>query len=162
MASMRDIVGVPPVHPAILLAAKAGFAVSWGILGLRVAGFDLLGVTWPAARVPAQIAGVLGLALVTVALLRLSEAARIGLPPEGRETRLKTTGVYALSRNPVYVGAVLTCLASCAYVPHWVNVLATLVTSVAHHRIVLAEERFLREPFGAEWQEYRATVRRYL
>jgi protein-S-isoprenylcysteine O-methyltransferase Ste14 len=159
---MRDVVGISPVHPAILVAAKGGFAVSWSILGLRLAGVDLLGVTWPAARVPALIASVLGLALVTVALARLREAARIGLPPAGRTTRLKTTGVYALSRNPVYVGALLICVASCAYVPHWVNILATVVTSACHHRIVLAEERFLRDRFGAEWQNYCASVRRYV
>jgi protein-S-isoprenylcysteine O-methyltransferase Ste14 len=159
---MRDVVGVSPVRPAVLVAAKAGFAVSWGILGLRLAGLDLLGVTWPPARVPALVAGVLGGALVTVALVRLGEAARVGLPPEGRVTRLKTTGVYSLSRNPVYVGVALTCFASCAYVPHWANLLATLVASIGHHRIVLAEERFLRRRFGAEWQDYRARVRRYV
>ena len=76
MASMRDVVGVFPVHPAIVVAAKVGFALSWTILGLRLAGVDLLGVTWP--------------------------------------------------------------------------------------DIVLAEERSLRDRFGAEWQNYRAVVRRYL
>jgi len=159
---MRDVMGVSPVHPAVLVAAKAGFAVSWAILAVRLAGVDLLGVTWTAARVPALVAGVLGVALVTTGLVQLREAARIGLPPRGRATRLKTTGLYALSRNPVYVAAVLACIASCAYVPHWINVLATVVTAVGHHRIVLAEERFLRDRFGAEWENYRATVRRYV
>lgn len=125
MASMRDVVGVFPVHPAIVVAAKAGFAVS-------------------------------------IALVHLREAARIGLPPRGRTTRLKTTGVYALSRNPVYVGVLLACIASCAYVPHWVNISATFVTAIGHHYIVLAEERFLRDRFRAEWQNYRAVVRRYV
>lgn len=159
---MRDVVGVLPVHPAMLVAGKAGFAVSWTILGLRLAGVDALGVTVPAARVPAAIGGAVGLAIVVAALVRLREAARLGLPDDGRATRLKTTGLYAISRNPVYVGAVLGCVASCAYVPHWINILATVVTVLVHHRIVLAEERFLDRRFGGEWRAYRARVRRYL
>ena len=37
-----------------------------------------------------------------------------------------------------------------------------LVTAIVHHRIVLAEERFLERRFGRAWLDYRARVRRYL
>ena len=77
-------------------------------------------------------------------------------------TVLKTTGPYAFSRNPVYVGAALMCLASCLYVPHWFTVGCTVLAAALHHRIVLAEERFLAQRFGAAWDEYRSRVRRYL
>jgi len=159
---MQDVIGVSPVHPAMLVAGKAGAAVSFSILGLRLAGVDLLGTTMPPARFAAEAAAVAGLTFVALGLVRLREALRVGLPHEESATRLKTTGVYALSRNPMYVGGLLVCAASCVYIPHWLNIAATLVAAVVHHRIILAEERFLERRFGPEWQAYRTKVRRYL
>ncbi len=159
---MRDVIGRPPVHPVLLVVGKAAFASSWAVLALRLAGFDLLGVTVPAARLPALVALVAGTLVILAALGRLGNAARVGLPTEAEPTTLKTTGVYSFSRNPVYAAAIAVCIASCVFVPHWLNIVATLIAALAHHRIVLAEEDFLRARFGPAWEAYRARVRRYL
>jgi protein-S-isoprenylcysteine O-methyltransferase Ste14 len=159
---MRDVIGRPPVHPVLLVVGKAAFAFSWAVLALRLAGLDLLGVTIPAARLPALVALAAGTLVILAALGRLGNAARVGLPHEAEQTSLKTTGVYSFSRNPVYAAAIAVCIASCAFVPHWLNIVATLIAAAAHHRIVLAEEDFLRARFGPAWDAYRARVRRYL
>lgn len=158
---MRSMIGRSPVHPLWLAAGKAGAAVSCTVLALRLLGVDLLGVTVRAARLPALAVGILGSAMVVIALIRLRDAARVGLPGDAERTTLKTDGVYAFSRNPIYLGGLLVCLASCVYVPHWINIACTLLAAVVHHRIVLAEERFLDARFGEQWEAYRRRVRRY-
>lgn len=156
---MRDIVGAAPVHPVLLLTGKAGAAFCWAILGLRLAGVNLLGTTIAVMRWPAAIVGAAGSFVIVAALVRLGEAARVGLPRS--ETTLKTTGLYAVTRNPIYAAGLAVCFASCVYVPHWLNILSLVVTAVIHHRIVLAEERFLSQRFDEEWDDYRRRVRRY-
>ncbi|MBP1636511.1 MAG: Isoprenylcysteine carboxyl methyltransferase [Acidobacteria bacterium] len=156
---MRDIVGISPVHPALLLVGKIALAACWAVLALRLAGVDLLRITVPPMRWPAALATLVCSIAIVAALVHLGEAARVGLP-EAR-TRLRTSGLYAASRNPIYTAALVGCVTSCLYVPHWLNILCALATAVIHHRIVLAEERFLAGRFGEEWERYRARVRRY-
>ena len=76
--------------------------------------------------------------------------------------QLVTGGPYASSRNPMYVGWTLLHLGiGMAAGSGWV--LATLPFAGAFlHREVLGEERRLAERFGDEYQEYCATVGRYL
>jgi protein-S-isoprenylcysteine O-methyltransferase Ste14 len=156
---MREIVGNPPVHPVLLVMAKACIAFPFIILVLRLAGVDLLGVTTPPARWPVAAVLVAGVTLIVVALVQLGEAARVGLPSD--DTALRTKGVYGFSRNPIYFAAALIMVASCTYVPHWLNIASTAAAIVIHHRIVLSEERFLAQRFGAAWEDYKKRVRRY-
>jgi protein-S-isoprenylcysteine O-methyltransferase Ste14 len=76
--------------------------------------------------------------------------------------RLVSSGPYALSRNPMYVGwALLQLGTGVAAGSGWI--LATLpVVGAAVHRDVLREERQLEKKFGDEYQQYCATVGRYL
>ena len=158
--NVRDIIGTPPIHPVWFAIAKASLAAPWVVLVAALTGHDFVGHRIPALAWPAGVAAALGLLLAILALSRLGDATRLGLPVGS--TVLKTTGPYAFSRNPVYVGAALMCLASCLYVPHWFTVGCTVLAAALHHRIVLAEERFLAQRFGAAWDEYRSRVRRYL
>ncbi len=79
-----------------------------------------------------------------------------------RPQRLVTSGPYATTRNPMYVGwASLQLGIGVAARSGWI--LATLpLVAAAVHRDVLREERRLTETFGDEYQQYCATVGRYL
>ena len=75
---------------------------------------------------------------------------------------LLTTGPYAISRNPMYLGWTLLHLGS-ALVAGSGWILATLPpTALRIHRQVLVEEGLLEARFGGEFRRYRATVGRYL
>ena len=90
----------------------------------------------------------------------LGSSFRIGSPKE--TTALTTNGIFALSRNPMYVGVYATL---CAAVLHTLNPILLLVAAyviVVHHKIVLAEEAHLRDVFGQEYRTYSSRVRRYL
>jgi protein-S-isoprenylcysteine O-methyltransferase Ste14 len=62
----------------------------------------------------------------------------------------------------MYLGFYLVTLASLLSVPHPVNIGAGLFGIYVHHRIILAEERFLLRVCGRSYERYTAPVRRYL
>lgn len=76
--------------------------------------------------------------------------------------RLVTSGPYALSRNPMYVGWSLIHLGiGLAAGSGWV-VGTVPLAGVLIHRDVLGEECRLEEKFEDAYRYYRDTVRRYL
>jgi protein-S-isoprenylcysteine O-methyltransferase Ste14 len=101
-----------------------------------------------------------GLAMVLIALVQLGHSAAVGLPE--RETRLKTHGLYRLTRNPVYLGAFLACTGSCLMWMHAINFLLFAIAVAVHIRIVKSEEEFLEMRFGNEWLEYKERVPRFI
>ena len=109
---------------------------------------------------PALIAAGLG-----VIVLARRELARYGQPTDpGQPTsRLVATGVFAVSRNPLYLGAVavLAGFGLALNVP-WVLVTLPASMVVCLRVLVLPEERYLARNFGAEYAEYVASVGRWL
>jgi protein-S-isoprenylcysteine O-methyltransferase Ste14 len=74
--------------------------------------------------------------------------------------RLVTSGPYAVSRNPMYVGwALLHVGAGMSARSGWMLVAFPLAAARVHHQI-LQEERELGEKFPAEYARYRGEVPR--
>jgi protein-S-isoprenylcysteine O-methyltransferase Ste14 len=77
--------------------------------------------------------------------------------------KLITSGPYAFSRNPMYVGWDAIYLGVALIVNSvWIIVLFPLVIAAIHYLDVLKEEQHLKEQFGEEYLDYQARVRRYL
>ena len=75
---------------------------------------------------------------------------------------LRTGGVYRFSRNPMYVSYFL-CFAGMALLVRSAALAAiVLVFQASAHWIILAEERWCLETFGADYRRYAERVRRYL
>jgi protein-S-isoprenylcysteine O-methyltransferase Ste14 len=153
-------IGRSPIHPILFVAAKAGFAICYGFLALYPFGVRFSTVPLPGVKPLAHVLLVVSLAFLALSFKDLGTSARVGLPKD--PTRLKTTGLYRFTRNPMYLALFAGCLASCLYVPHPLNIASAAVTIVLHDRIVRSEERFLEGRFGDAWRAYRARVRRYL
>jgi protein-S-isoprenylcysteine O-methyltransferase Ste14 len=81
----------------------------------------------------------------------------------GATSTLVTSGVYALSRNPMYVGLLLVLVAWAVYLSS-VWTLAGPATFVLYiNRFQIApEERTLAAMFGATYSQYKRAVRRWL
>jgi protein-S-isoprenylcysteine O-methyltransferase Ste14 len=101
-----------------------------------------------------------GMIFTTAGLINLGQSLRMGLP--GEETELKTKGIYRLTRNPIYVGFNLICLASALNYPEIPNIIFFVTVCVYHHFIIKAEEGFLVKKFGILWTDYTKKTRRYL
>ena len=78
-------------------------------------------------------------------------------------TKLVTSGAFRFSRNPMYVGmAVAFAGLALATRIGWLLILLAPVLAIMHWGVVLREEPYLVRKFGAEYEAYRARVRRYL
>lgn len=101
----------------------------------------------------------------TVVIMARRELAEHGQPTDpGRPTRaLVTTGVFALSRNPLYLGGVCFLLgAAVALNLPWVIVLLLPALIACHTLLIIPEERYLAATFGEEYRAYAATVHRWV
>ena len=131
-----------------LLLVKAMFPKwTWNPISVEVA--------WIAA-----LLSCVGTIIMIVALFKLGSSLRVGLP--SKQTILQTTGIFRLSRNPIYLGVFLICIASCLFFPNPINIALVLYGMFVHHQIILGEEKFLAERFGEAWKAYISKVRRYI
>ena len=92
------------------------------------------------------------------------EFAQHGQPTDpGLPTRqLVTAGVFAISRNPLYLGGVCL-LVGIALIFEWLWVLVLLLPALVlcHYVLIVPEERYLAAKFGAEYQTYAAAIPRW-
>jgi protein-S-isoprenylcysteine O-methyltransferase Ste14 len=76
--------------------------------------------------------------------------------------KLATSGVFAYSRNPIYVAFAFVMLGQFLVNPNWILLLYLGAAVWLFHRQVLREELFLKKAYGKEYEEYCNRVRRYI
>jgi protein-S-isoprenylcysteine O-methyltransferase Ste14 len=104
---------------------------------------------------------LVGLLLLLWSLASFGQSFRVGIDADHPD-RLITTGIFAFSRNPIYVAFALILLGQFLIFPNWI-LLAYLGGAVwLFHRQVLREEEFLKKHYRKEYSEYCKRVRRYL
>jgi protein-S-isoprenylcysteine O-methyltransferase Ste14 len=102
-----------------------------------------------------------GLLLLLLSLVSFGRSFRVGIDVDNPD-RLVTTGIFAFSRNPIYVGFAFVLLGQFLIFPNWVLLIYLVAGIWLFHRQVLREEEFLRKHYGQEYVEYSKRVRRYL
>ena len=123
----------------------------------------------PFPFLPGTLTVPLGAPLVVVAIALFAysvatfRAAGTPVPARKPTTMIVRTGPYRFSRNPIYLAFSLFQLG----IAIWVNsvwLLATLVGAVAlmHYFVIRREEEYLERRFGAQYLDYKASVRRWL
>jgi len=95
-------------------------------------------------------------------------AFTVGFVPRGtsgRNTRgqvasvLNTKGMYSITRNPLYLGNTITYLGIALFTQDLIMAaLFALFLVVYYERIILAEETFLQERFGADYDAWASRV----
>ncbi len=76
---------------------------------------------------------------------------------------LQTTGIYAITRNPMYTGLAITYLGVTCYFGNWWNViLFPVLILLVQELIIKREEKYLERRFGDIYLEYKKRVRRWL
>ena len=81
-----------------------------------------------------------------------------GAPPE----RLVETGMYAWTRNPMYLGHILYMIGVALVFESWFAAAIALARTVWFHWRVLRDERGLSERFGEPYIQYMKRVKRWL
>lgn len=153
---VRTAIRIPPLALTVLLAA-----VMWA----SDRAWPQYSFEWPSAR---PVAAAIALAGLVISLLSVASFRRAGttvnpLRPDGT-TALVAQGIYRWSRNPMYLGIVLSLVAWGLYLAH-VPALACgpLAFVVYLDRFQIGpEERALEAKFGEEYRAYKRAVRRWL
>lgn len=104
---------------------------------------------------------VAGATLMAWSLVSFGTSFRVGIDAD-RPDKLITSGVFALTRNPIYVAFGFVLTGEFLIQPSWIMLVYMLAGFALLHRQTLREEIFLREHYGAAFQTYAGHVRRYL
>jgi protein-S-isoprenylcysteine O-methyltransferase Ste14 len=89
--------------------------------------------------------------------------ARTTTVPGARSARLVTWGPYRFTRNPMYIGLALAYVGEAGILTQvWPLVLLPLVVAYVNWAVIPLEESILVDLFGAEYEQYRARVRRWV
>jgi protein-S-isoprenylcysteine O-methyltransferase Ste14 len=105
---------------------------------------------------------VVGAVMLFAFSVRQFRAAGTPVPGNRPTTAIVRMGPYRFSRNPIYFAFSLLQLGIAIWVDSlWL--IATLIAAVVLMASVVIprEERYLEERFGAEYRDYRASVRRW-
>lgn len=148
---------IPPLV-VVLVAAGLMLLMRWLTPTLAVS-LDLDVRMW--AALPVLAAGVT-VAIAGVLQFRRSRTTVNPMTPE-RTSALVSNGIYRYTRNPMYVGMLLALLAFAIVLASPASLLMLPAFVVYMNRFqIMPEERQLARHFGAEFQAYRARVRRWL
>ncbi len=156
-----NIIGKPSINPLVFFSGKIAGYVIWVLLFFEIfrsISSEQLIADWK--QIVAVILTAAGIVISTVGLLNLGDSTRAGLPLE--ETKLKTHGIYRLSRNPIYLGFNFLSLAAMLLIPTPFVIILGIFNLITHHLIILAEERFLKNRFDTAYLHYMDQVRRYI
>jgi protein-S-isoprenylcysteine O-methyltransferase Ste14 len=116
-----------------------------------------------------QILIPVGIALIIIGIgfivLARREFAHFGQPtdPGHPTSKVVKTGVFAISRNPLYLASVIVFLGfALALNMLWAVVMLLLSIIICLYVLIIPEEQYLAEKFGEEYKEYTASVHRWL
>jgi protein-S-isoprenylcysteine O-methyltransferase Ste14 len=109
------------------------------------------------------IAAILGGIVMVLACAYLFRKQNTTIKPFQESSYLLREGLFTRSRNPIYSGMIITLIGL------WI-VLGSLTpliiiptfTWLIQEKFIKQEEKMLEEKFGEEYEDYKATVRRWI
>ena len=109
------------------------------------------------------VAGIGILAVVSGFLAFRRSGTTVDPMSPDKASSVVRSGIYRLTRNPMYLGMLLILTAWSLYLANFVSVflLAGFVVFMTQFQIK-PEERILRDKFGDEYEEFRSRVRRWI
>lgn len=133
---------------------------------VAMALLNFFGPVYGFARYPWNLLGLVPLG-IGIALNLIADAAfkkeQTTVKPFEISTALITTGVFGISRNPMYLGMVLI-LIGIAILMGSLSPLIVIVffTALMELVFVRTEEKMLGQHFGLTWTEYQSKVRKWI
>jgi protein-S-isoprenylcysteine O-methyltransferase Ste14 len=145
---------IPPVAFFYFYTIFAA-AFDWPLVSTRKF-FSSIAVAWIGVGLC-----LVGLLVLVASLVSFGRSFRVGIDVD-QPDKLVTTGIFAVSRNPIYVGFALLLVGEFLVFPNWVPLVYLVAGFWLFHRQVLREESFMRQHYSEAYDEYCRRVRRYL
>jgi len=115
------------------------------------------------------IANILGLLIILTGLMFAGPAIRQffktknSIMPIKPASTLQTSGVYAISRNPMYLGLVFIYLGLALIFGNWWTLfLLPVLIGLIQYFVISREENYLLRAFGDSYADYKKKVRRWI
>lgn len=145
--------------PVLAWAASLLLFALWPAFRDSAPGTPLLALhpLWGWAVAATGLVGMVG------AQANMGRSFRVGQDesPQAQPVLVRT-GLYRFSRNPVYVFSFLYLVGVSLWAPCALTLGSCALIGLMMHRLVLAEEAFLRQRLGQQYTDFCARVRRYL
>ncbi|MEP3247572.1 MAG: isoprenylcysteine carboxylmethyltransferase family protein [Sneathiella sp.] len=137
-------------------------------LAFLMAGI-FLNSDWSEGEIGSPVRLLIGALIALCALsITASEARNHGksgsnVEPWKPTTLILSNGLYAYSRNPIYVGMTITYAGIAFAAGSWIAFsLLPFCLLVIRYHVIAREEVYLEEKFGDEYLSYKASVRRWI
>lgn len=142
-------------------ATGAAFALSGAALIAATVAIALGHGGSPALLTAGGAIVLLGASIVIVAQVQMGNAWRVGVR-DGDAPLFVTSGLFGVSRNPIFVGMILMATgAAVAGAAIWISA-AAIAFAAACYLQVRIEEAHLSRQFGAAYDDFRRRVPRWL
>lgn len=154
MISALELKVPPPAAAAVLTAAMIAASWLWPWAGFSV----------PYGSVLASLLAVAGLSIAVAGTIAFRQA-RTTVNPLKPETAssLVTNGIYAFTRNPMYLGLALLLTGLAVYLANVWSFAGPAILILYLTRLqIIPEERVMAQLFGAEFDAYASRVRRWI
>ena len=122
----------------------------------------------PISYLQTKTLAIIGLALIHIALVwisiaqfQMSNSWRIGIDEENK-TKLVTDGVFLISRNPIFLGMIISVLGLFFIVPNALTFFLTLTTYIVIQIQIRLEEEFLQKQHAQDYVNYKLKTKRLL
>ena len=122
----------------------------------------------PISYLQTQTLTIIGLALIHIALVwisiaqfQMSNSWRIGIDEENK-TKLVTDGVFLISRNPIFLGMIISVLGLFFIVPNALTFFLTITTYIVIQIQIRLEEEFLQKQHAQDYVNYKLKTKRLL
>ena len=122
----------------------------------------------PISYLQTQTLTIIGLALIHIALVwisiaqfQMSNSWRIGIDEENK-TKLVTEGIFSISRNPIFLGMIISVLGHFFIVPNALTFFLTITTYIVIKIQIRLEEEFLQKQHSHDYVNYKLKTKRLL
>ena len=107
--------------------------------------------------------GLLGLSLILVwvAQSQMANSWRIGID-EKNKTELVTTGLFSISRNPIFLGIMIANVGLLLIIPNAFTLLIVSLSTISINTQIRLEETFLEKSHGKTYTDYCQKVGRWI
>jgi protein-S-isoprenylcysteine O-methyltransferase Ste14 len=98
---------------------------------------------------------------VIIAQNQMAKSWRIGIN-YNEKTELCTNGVFKVSRNPVFLGILISYIGTFLIIPNAITFTVLVLTFASLQFQIRLEEEYLLNSHGKEYQDYKNQVRRWI
>ncbi|HPF47454.1 MAG: isoprenylcysteine carboxylmethyltransferase family protein [Alphaproteobacteria bacterium] len=155
MNDQQDNAGIithPPVFYIIAMVIGLGldyiFPLSFGLAGIE--------------KIAAIVLFILG-SIIIVLGFRLFASNKQSPSVHASVSKIYQSGIYAYSRNPIYLGVAIMMLAVGLYLDKlWILIMMIPLIIILNRAVIEKEEAYLEAKFGDEYLNYKNKVRRWI